>query len=129
MTHLRLVAPFDGGAVPDYPTHDGRPVTWQLWKPAPPLKNVRLSCGVCSDVDVWCASGLVERPSYDSAAVLERARVADGFTYGFQRDLAALPELRLFAFRCSSCGDTTVFDMGESGAEWVEIDLAQGALW
>lgn len=103
--HLRLVEPFTGGPAPGYQVHDGRPVTWRPWKPALPLTWVRLSCSLCGDVDVWSTSGVVER------------------------DTSVFPFFRLFAFRCSSCGDTTVFDTGESGAAWVEIDLTQGALW
>jgi hypothetical protein len=129
MTHLRLVEPFTGGPAPDYPVHDGRPVSWRPWKPALPLTHVRLSCSVCGDVDVWSTSGLLEPAAGDRVTVLERAQVADGFTFGIERDVAAFPVFRLFAFRCSACGDTTVFDTGESGAAWVEIDLSQGALW
>ena len=104
-------------------------MTWRTWKPALPLTHVRLSCGVCGDVDVWSTSGLLGPLDDDRATVPERARIADGFTYGIERDAAAFPLFRLFAFRCSACGDTTVFDTGESGAEWVEVDLAQGVAW
>lgn len=110
MTHLRLVAPFDGGTAPDYPVHGGRPVTWRPWKPAGPLTHVRLSCAVCGDVDVWSTSGHVGALRGDTLT-------------------SAFAVSRLFAFRCSACGDTTVFDTGEAGAEWVEIDLTQGVLW
>lgn len=126
MTHLRLVEPYDGGPAPDYPVHGGRPVTWRTWKPALPNTNVRLSCGVCGDVNVWSTSGSIAAPGAPAAAL---ARAADSFTYGFERDLAEFPLFRLFAFRCSACGDTSVFDTGESGAEWVEVDLAEGVAW
>lgn len=129
MRHLRLVEPYDGGPAPDYLMHGGRPVTWRPWKPALPGANVRLSCGVCGDVNVWSTSGIIAPQSGDVEAAVEQTRAADSFTYGFGRDLATFPLFRLFAFRCSACGDTSVFDTGESGAEWFEVDLTRGVAW
>lgn len=130
MTHLRLVRPDDGGAAPAYPEHRGRPVTWRGWEQPKPTSHLTLVCGVCGSGDrLWVAAGLVGPLPDDKFRVLERAFIGGGSEYGIERDVPAWPVFELFAYRCSDCGDTTVYDMGRSGAEWIEIDINQPALW
>ncbi|MFF5261317.1 hypothetical protein ACFY4C_20435 [Actinomadura viridis] len=129
MSWLRLVKPFDGGAAPDYPEHDGRPVTWRPWQAPLQVSRVQLSCSVCGTSDVWATAGVVGPLPGDQFTVVERASIMDGSVYGIERETQSWPVSQLFAFRCSSCGDTSVFDTGRSGAEWVEIDLDRRVIW
>ncbi|MFG2001732.1 hypothetical protein ACGFNU_21530 [Spirillospora sp. NPDC048911] len=129
MTHLRLVPPGDAPA-PDYVEHQGRPVTWRPWERPKPMAHVTLVCESCGCGDwLWVAAGLVGPLPDDRFQFVERAFARDGREYGVERDVPAWPVFELFAYHCSACGETTVYDMGRSGAEWVEIDIDRPALW
>lgn len=127
MTALRLV--WDPETPPDLTRHEGRRVEWRAWFRQPVMficgsdgLHTNDPCEACStDERPWTATGLIHPlPGETFTSTSKQTRSGREYETA-PHEVPAWRIVRLCAVRCRECGDTRIFDIGVSGAEWDEV--------
>jgi hypothetical protein len=122
----------EGGPLPPIVTYQGRDVRWTEWEETLPVTHYQAACETCGHDQghEWMAWGVVFPRPGETTTEPEVVR-ARRSKRPYVRDVThhAHPIRRLVAFRCPPCRTLRVYDRGDNGHTFVQLDVDTPSLF